>query len=141
MKSVKFTETIQIRECPGVIFDYTQDYGNRLKWDTFLRRADLVDGATVAGKGVKSYCVAKNGIGTETVYVSGRLPGQAHPATQRTAAPRGFKDVHRTQSPSRRSRRCRALSRSLILNDGFSVMNKAINSLSTIQLQFIIQNL
>ncbi|HEX8529332.1 MAG TPA: hypothetical protein VF646_04895 [Cytophagales bacterium] len=70
MKSIKFTEATRIRERPEVIFDYTQDYGNRLQWDTFLKRADLVDGATAAGKGVKSYCVARNGIGMETVYVS-----------------------------------------------------------------------
>jgi len=89
MKSLKFTETIQVRERPEVIFDYTQDYGNRLKWDTFLKRADLVDGATAAGKGVKSYCVAKNGMGMETVYVSFNRPRAT--AVQMTRGPYAFK--------------------------------------------------
>ncbi|MBD0258104.1 MAG: SRPBCC family protein [Cytophagales bacterium] len=89
MKSIKFTETIHIRERPEVIFDYTQDYGNRLQWDTFLKRADLVDGATAAGKGVKSYCVAKNGIGMETVYVSFNRPRAT--AVQMTRGPYLFK--------------------------------------------------
>jgi hypothetical protein len=96
MKSIKFTGAIRIWERPEVIFDYTQDYGNRLHWDTFLKRADLVDGATAAGKGVKSYCVAQRGYGSDLpvfVYAPlpvqpGRLPGQAHPATQRAAAAR-----------------------------------------------------
>ncbi len=89
MKSIKFTETVRIRERPEVIFDYTQDYGNRLKWDTFLKRADLVDGATAAGKGVKSYCVAKNGMGMETVYVSFNRPRAT--AVQMTRGPYPFK--------------------------------------------------
>ncbi len=89
MRSIKFTETIRIRQRPEVIFDYTQDYGNRLQWDTFLKRADLVDGATAAGKGVKSYCVARNGIGMETVYVSFNRPRAA--AVQMTRGPFLFK--------------------------------------------------
>jgi ribosome-associated toxin RatA of RatAB toxin-antitoxin module len=89
MKSIKFTETIRIRRRPEVIFDYTQDYGNRLQWDTFLKRADLVDGATAAGKGVKSYCVARNGIGMETVYVSFNRPRAT--AVQMTRGPYLFK--------------------------------------------------
>ncbi len=89
MKSIKFSEAICIRERPEVIFDYTQDYGNRLQWDTFLKRADLVDGATAAGKGVKSYCVAKNGIGMETVYVSFNRPRAT--AVQMTRGPYLFK--------------------------------------------------
>ncbi len=89
MKSIKFTETIHIRERAEVIFDYTQDYANRLQWDTFLKRADLVDGATAAGKGVKSYCVAKNGMGMETVYVSFNRPRAT--AVQMTRGPYPFK--------------------------------------------------
>ena len=30
MKAIKFTETIIIKEIPDKIFDYTQDYNNRL---------------------------------------------------------------------------------------------------------------
>ncbi len=56
------------------VFDFTQDYSKRLQWDTFLKRADLVDGAVAADKGVKAYCVAKNGLGMETEYVSFNRP-------------------------------------------------------------------
>jgi ribosome-associated toxin RatA of RatAB toxin-antitoxin module len=74
MKAIKFTETIIIACSPTVAFDYTQDYKRRLTWDTFLKRAELTDGATEAGKGVKAYCVAKNGIGMVTEYVSFNRP-------------------------------------------------------------------
>lgn len=74
MEAVKFTEQILINEKPENVFDYTQDYNNRLKWDTFLKKADLIDGATIAEKGVKAYCVAKNGIGMVTEYVTYNRP-------------------------------------------------------------------
>lgn len=70
----KFTEKILINDNAQVIFDYTQDYDNRLSWDTFLKKAELIDGATKAGKGVKAYCVAHNGLGMETEYISFNPP-------------------------------------------------------------------
>lgn len=66
MKAIKFTESILILEKPEQVFDYTQNYSKRLSWDTFLKKADLIEGATKAGKGVKAYCVAKNGMGMVT---------------------------------------------------------------------------
>ncbi len=51
-----------------------QDYNNRLNWDTFLKKADIIDGSDQAGIGVKTYCVAKNGIGMETEYVTFNRP-------------------------------------------------------------------
>ena len=74
MERVKFTEAIIIDDIAERVFDFTQDYSNRLKWDTFLKRADLIDGATTADKGVKAYCVAKNGIGMVTEYVTFNRP-------------------------------------------------------------------
>ena len=74
MKNVKFTERIEILCSPAFAFDYTQDYKKRLTWDTFLKRAELVEGATSADKGVKTYCVAKNGLGMVTEYVSFNRP-------------------------------------------------------------------
>ena len=74
MKNIKFRETIEINCIPEYAFDYTQDYTQRLTWDTFLKKADLVEGATEAAKGVKAYCVAKNGIGMLTEYVSFNRP-------------------------------------------------------------------
>ncbi|MBD1385016.1 SRPBCC family protein [Mucilaginibacter rigui] len=70
MEAIKFSEKITINSSAQVIFDYTQDYKNRLTWDTFLKRADLINGATQAGKGVRAWCVAHNGLGMETEYVT-----------------------------------------------------------------------
>lgn len=39
------------------VFDVIHDYGCRLAWDTMLREARLLDGATTAGIGVRSLCV------------------------------------------------------------------------------------
>jgi ribosome-associated toxin RatA of RatAB toxin-antitoxin module len=74
MESIKFAETILINEKPEQVFDFTQDYNKRLKWDTFLKKADLIDGAKSAEKGVKAHCVAKNGIGMVTEYVTYNRP-------------------------------------------------------------------
>lgn len=74
MEGIKLAETIIIDDNAENVFDFTQDYSNRLKWDTFLKRADLIGGATTANKGVKAYCVAKNGIGMVTEYVTYNRP-------------------------------------------------------------------
>ena len=74
MISIKFSEAILIQEAPEQVFDFTQDYDNRLKWDTFLKRAELMEKATTADKGVKAYCVAKNGLGMVTEYVTYNRP-------------------------------------------------------------------
>lgn len=71
---IKFAETITINQSQEVIFDFTQDYTNRLTWDTFLKKVDLINGAATAGKGVSAYCVAKNGLGMVTEYVSFNRP-------------------------------------------------------------------
>lgn len=74
MPRIKFAESIIIERPPAVVFDYTQDYGHRLDWDTFLKRAELVGGATEAGVGVRAWCVAQNGLGMETEYVTYNRP-------------------------------------------------------------------
>jgi len=74
MNRTKFAEKIIIRCTAAEAFNYTQDYANRLRWDTFLKRADLMEGATAAGLGVKAYCVAKTGLGMVTQYVSFNPP-------------------------------------------------------------------
>lgn len=65
-----FEDSILIRGTPEALFALTQDYGRRLLWDPFLRSAELVGGATEAGPGVRAWCVAHNGLGMETEYVS-----------------------------------------------------------------------
>jgi ribosome-associated toxin RatA of RatAB toxin-antitoxin module len=74
MDAIKFSEKITIAAEPLAVFDFTQDYTNRPVWDTFLRKAVLIEGATNAALGVKAYCVAKNGLGMETEYVSFHRP-------------------------------------------------------------------
>ena len=90
MSSAKFSESIVIEGSPENIFDYTQDYSNRLKWDTFLIEAYLLGNATKAGKGVKAWCVAKNGLGMETEYVSFNRPKVT--AIKMTRGPYMFRD-------------------------------------------------
>ena len=74
MEATKISETITIDAKPEQVFDFTQDYNKRLVWDTFLKRAELIEGATAADKGVKAYCVAKNGVGMVTEYVTYNRP-------------------------------------------------------------------
>jgi ribosome-associated toxin RatA of RatAB toxin-antitoxin module len=88
MKSIKFTEMIVIDKPAEAVFDYTQDYTTRLNWDTFLTKADLLDGAPTAAKGVKAYCQAKNGLGMVTEYITFNRPKAT--AIQMTKGPYMF---------------------------------------------------
>jgi len=74
MSSIRFSESIEIAARPDLIFDYTQDYKMRLKWDTFLTEAYLLENATKADNGVKAWCVTRHGMGMETQYVSFNRP-------------------------------------------------------------------
>ena len=67
---MKFEHVAVVHGDPEQVFARTQDYSRRLTWDPFLRRAELVGGATAAGVGVRAWCVARLGIGMETEYVS-----------------------------------------------------------------------
>ncbi|MBI1879968.1 MAG: SRPBCC family protein [Chloroflexi bacterium] len=69
-----FERSIEIRAPRSALFDLTQDYRRRLKWDPFLKEAKLVDGASQPGVGVRAWCVAKTGLGMETEYVSFNPP-------------------------------------------------------------------
>ena len=74
MSTTKFACSVIISQRQQVVFDFTQEYNHRLTWDSFLKKAVLINGATSAGKGVKAYCVAKNGIGMVTEYVTYNRP-------------------------------------------------------------------
>lgn len=71
---MRFRQSIEIDAEPGDLFDLTQDYGRRLDWDPFLREARLIGGAERSGTGVRAWCVARNGLGMETEYVSFHPP-------------------------------------------------------------------
>ncbi|RZJ75956.1 MAG: SRPBCC family protein, partial [Flavobacterium sp.] len=45
---LKFSESILINAPREAVFDFTQDYNKRLKWDSFLIRAELINSATKA---------------------------------------------------------------------------------------------
>lgn len=77
MKKTRFSEKIEIKCSPEFAFDYTQDYEKRLTWDTFLKSAILTEGANAPDVGVKAYCVAKNGLGMGTEYLSFNRPKTA----------------------------------------------------------------
>ncbi len=47
---------VEIEAPAEAVFDLIHDYGCRLEWDTMLRAARLLDGATRAGLGVRSVC-------------------------------------------------------------------------------------
>ena len=71
------SHSILIAAAPGEVFDLLHDYGRRLEWDPFLRRAELLDGATSAGVGVEARCTARwrsGGLGMDVVYVSFKPP-------------------------------------------------------------------
>jgi hypothetical protein len=70
-----FRQSVEIAAEHQNLFDLTQDYSRRLDWDPFLKEARLVGEAEQAGLGVRAWCVARNGLGTETEYVSYNPPG------------------------------------------------------------------
>ena len=73
---MKLSESIIIQSNREAIFDLTQDYDKRLLWDTFLKKAELID-TTEAGIGMKAWCVSKHGLGMETEYLSFKRPRAA----------------------------------------------------------------
>ena len=70
-----FRQSIEVAAEPVALFDLTQDYTHRLDWDPFLKEARLLGGAETPSVGVRAWCVARNGFGMETVYVSFNPPG------------------------------------------------------------------
>lgn len=89
MPAIKFSESIIIKRSAADVFAFTQDYAKRLTWDTFLKQADLIEGAVSAGKGAKAYCVAKNGLGMVTEYITFNPPKAT--AIKMTSGPFIFK--------------------------------------------------
>jgi hypothetical protein len=83
---MKFEHVALVQGDPAQIFALTQDYSRRLSWDPFLRRAELVGGASAPAVGVRSWCVARSGLGMETEYVSFSPPRIA--AVKMTRGPR-----------------------------------------------------
>ena len=83
-------DSVEIDAEAGDLFELTQDYARRLDWDPFLKEARLVDGAERAGVGVRAWCVARNGYGMETRYVSFNPPNAC--AVEMTRGPWFFRE-------------------------------------------------
>src|SRR5262245_26996588 len=81
-----FEQSIVIAASADALFALTQDYRRRLDWDPFLKSAELVGGAPKAAVGVRAFCVAHNGLGMETEYVSFNPPRTC--AVKMTRGPR-----------------------------------------------------
>ncbi len=69
-----FEQSIEIYADRHDLFRLTQDYTRRLEWDPFLKEARLVGDAKQAAVGARAWCVARNGMGMETEYVSFNPP-------------------------------------------------------------------
>ena len=81
-----FEQSVEIAAGAAELFALTQDYARRLEWDQFLKSAELLNGATRAGVGARAWCVAHNGLGMETEYVSFNPPRTC--AVKMTRGPR-----------------------------------------------------
>ncbi len=55
-------------------FDLSQSYGLRLEWDPFVKSQRLLNGATVAGKGVQTLTRSRHGLRMVSEYLSFRRP-------------------------------------------------------------------
>jgi Polyketide cyclase / dehydrase and lipid transport len=56
------------------IFDLSHSYALRLDWDPFVREQYPMDGATHAGKGVRTFTRSRHGLTMVTEYLSFRRP-------------------------------------------------------------------
>lgn len=68
MKLKQACQKLIINKDIAALFDLSQDISCRLQWDTYLMKAELLDGATKIETGVKAYTVTKTGVGIETEY-------------------------------------------------------------------------
>ena len=60
---------------PATAFAVSQTTGEiRMRWDRFIRRQELLDGATEAGQGVRTLTVQRFGLRMVSEYVSHRPP-------------------------------------------------------------------
>ncbi len=59
------------------VFDVSQDYSIRLKWDPYLSVAKLLDGTSEIKPGTRVYCENKKGVGMTVRYVTFNRPAQS----------------------------------------------------------------
>ena len=61
-------ESIEINADQKLVFDVSQNYQDRIVWDSFLRQAYLINSES-AKVGTRVYCRAWNGLEIETEYL------------------------------------------------------------------------
>lgn len=67
-------EAIEIQAPAEEVYRLTQNYRRRLEWDPFLKSAELLEGATEVGVGMRARCVSRSGWVMITEYVSANPP-------------------------------------------------------------------
>jgi ribosome-associated toxin RatA of RatAB toxin-antitoxin module len=58
----------------GDAFELSQSYGLRLEWDPFVKAQSLLDGATIAAKGVRTLTHSRHGLRMVSEYIAFRRP-------------------------------------------------------------------
>src|SRR4051812_4246920 len=67
-------DSLRIRAPQDALFDLSQDYALRLKWDPFLRGLRFLQGATEPDVGVRVWVQAWTGLTMTVEYVSYNRP-------------------------------------------------------------------
>lgn len=70
---IRDSVSIEIEASCEEVFAILHDYSLRLQWDPMLSRAEILDGASSAGKGVRTHCVGglrQLYLGMTTRYIS-----------------------------------------------------------------------
>jgi hypothetical protein len=81
-------------------FGLSQSYGLRLEWDPFVKSQRLLNGATVAGKGVQTLTLSRHGLRMVSEYL-GREIRRRLLAFQRAAETPGMIDRLRAEIAAR----------------------------------------
>jgi hypothetical protein len=63
------SKEIKIKKDIDWLFDFTQDFGERIKWDKQTKEIAFMDGCKKLEKGAKVYMVSAEGIRMETEYL------------------------------------------------------------------------
>ena len=72
MPIVEYTTTVAVAIDDA--FDLSQSYGLRLEWDPFVRSQSLLNGSSVAGKGVQTLTRSRHGLRMISEYLTFRRP-------------------------------------------------------------------
>jgi ribosome-associated toxin RatA of RatAB toxin-antitoxin module len=86
---LKVSVTANIRGTESRLFAMSQDYAQRLEWDPFVTKIELMNGATEPDVGVDTYVETVGGMAMVTRYISFKPPRVA--AITMVGGPRSLK--------------------------------------------------